>query len=57
MKSRSGWSSFTKPTRNRGRDDVNVSYPNFTDWRTQSQSFEQLAACLYGGMILTGKSA
>src|SRR5262245_59988682 len=38
-----------------GRDDLNVSYPNFTDWRAQSQSFEQLAALLYGGMVLTGK--
>jgi putative ABC transport system permease protein len=38
-----------------GRDEMSVSYPNFADWRAQSQSFEQLAACLYGGMILTGK--
>jgi putative ABC transport system permease protein len=38
-----------------GRDDINVSYPNFADWRAQSQSFEQLAALLYGGMVLTGK--
>src|SRR5499426_2404627 len=38
-----------------GRDDMSVSYPNFADWRAQSHSFEQLAACLYGGMILTGK--
>ncbi len=38
-----------------GRDEINVSYPNFADWRAQSQSFEQLAACLYGGTILTGK--
>ena len=37
-----------------GRDEINVSYPNFADWRAQSQSFEQLAALLYGGMILTG---
>src|SRR5262245_24890910 len=37
-----------------GREDLNVSYPNFADWRAQSQSFEQMAACLYGGMILTG---
>src|SRR5215471_9059265 len=38
-----------------GRDEMNVSYPNFADWRAQSQSFEQLAACLTGGMVLTGK--
>jgi putative ABC transport system permease protein len=38
-----------------GRNDINVSYPNFADWRAQSQSFEQLAALLYGGMVLTGK--
>ena len=38
-----------------GRDEMSVSYPNFADWRAQSQSFERLVACLYGGMILTGK--
>jgi putative ABC transport system permease protein len=38
-----------------GRDDINVSYPNFADWRAQSQSFEQLAAYFPGGMVLTGK--
>jgi putative ABC transport system permease protein len=38
-----------------GRDQMGVSYPNFTDWRAQSQSFEQLAAFRTGGMILTGK--
>jgi putative ABC transport system permease protein len=38
-----------------GRDEVDVSYPNFADWRAQSQSFEQLAALLSGGMVLTGK--
>ena len=38
-----------------GRDDIDVSYPNFADWRAQSQSFEHLAAFLYGGMVLTGK--
>src|SRR5262245_37943686 len=39
----------------RGRDEMDVSYPNFVDWRAQSQSFEQLAAYLSGGMVLTGK--
>jgi len=38
-----------------GRDDIGVSYPNFTDWRAQSQSFEQLAAFRSGGIIFTGK--
>ncbi|HEU0173606.1 MAG TPA: ABC transporter permease [Blastocatellia bacterium] len=38
-----------------GRDEMNVSYLNFADWRAQSKSFDQLAACLYGGMVLTGK--
>jgi putative ABC transport system permease protein len=38
-----------------GRDEMSVSYPNFADWRAQSQSFDQLTACLYGGMILTSK--
>jgi putative ABC transport system permease protein len=38
-----------------GSYEMDVSYPNFVDLRAQSQSFEQLAACLYGGMILTGK--
>jgi predicted permease len=37
------------------RDEINVSYPNFVDWRAQNLSFERLAACLYGGMVLTGK--
>ncbi|HEY6401002.1 MAG TPA: ABC transporter permease, partial [Blastocatellia bacterium] len=37
------------------RDELNVSYPNFIDWRAQNQSFERLAACLYSGMVLTGK--
>src|SRR5262245_54646316 len=41
--------------RQQGRDELNVSYPNFADWRAQSQSFEQLAAYLSGGMVLTGK--
>src|SRR5215813_12127194 len=38
-----------------GRDDIGVSYPNFTDWRAQSQSFEQMAAYRSGGIIFTGK--
>ena len=38
-----------------GRDEMDVSYPNFVDWRSQSQSFEQIAAYLSGGMVLTGK--
>src|SRR5262245_1410022 len=38
-----------------GADEFEVSYPNFVDWRAQSQSFEQMAAHLSGGMVLTGK--
>src|SRR5215468_4312404 len=38
-----------------GRDELDVSYPNFADWRAQSQSFEQMVAYLSGGMVLTGK--
>jgi putative ABC transport system permease protein len=38
-----------------GRDEIEVSYPNFVDLRAQSQSFEQLAAYLTSGMVLTGK--
>src|SRR5262249_41133484 len=38
-----------------GRDELDVSYPNFVDWRAQSRSFEQMAAYLSGGMVLTGK--
>jgi putative ABC transport system permease protein len=38
-----------------GRDEMPVSYTNFADWRAQSQSFEQLAGYLSGGMVLTGK--
>src|SRR5262245_30428838 len=38
-----------------GRDEMSVSYPNFADWRAQSQSFEQLDALLSGGMDVTGK--
>ena len=38
-----------------GRDEMRVSYPNFTDWRAQSQSFEQMAAFRSGGIIFTGK--
>jgi putative ABC transport system permease protein len=38
-----------------GRDEMDVSYPNFVDWQAQSQSFEQMAAHLSGGMVLTGK--
>src|SRR5215471_8404044 len=38
-----------------GRDEMSVSYPNFIDWRAQSQSFEQLAAFRSGGVIFTGK--
>ncbi len=38
-----------------GRDEMPLSYPNFTDWRAQSQSFEQMAAFRSGGIVLTGK--
>ncbi|HEX8775367.1 MAG TPA: ABC transporter permease [Pyrinomonadaceae bacterium] len=34
--------------------NMSVSYPNFTDWREQNRSFEQLAAFRGGGLILTG---
>jgi putative ABC transport system permease protein len=40
-----------------GRDEMSVSYPNFADWRAQSQSLEQLAACLYGGIRCAGASS
>ncbi len=38
-----------------GHDEMNVSYPNFSDWRAQSRSFEQMAAYRSGGIILTGR--
>src|SRR5262245_18054830 len=38
-----------------GRDEMSVSYPNLADWRERSNSFEQLAGYLSGGMVLTGK--
>jgi putative ABC transport system permease protein len=34
--------------------NMSVSYPNFTDWREQNRSFEQLAAFRGAGLILTG---
>src|ERR1051325_1376848 len=34
--------------------NMSVSYPNFTDWRDQNRSFEQLAAFRGAGLILTG---
>jgi putative ABC transport system permease protein len=38
-----------------GRDRLNVSYPNFSDWRAQSQAFEQLAVFRSGGVVFSGK--
>src|SRR5437879_2148807 len=37
------------------RDRLNVSYPNFSDWRAQSQAFEQVAVFRSGGVVLAGK--
>src|SRR5688572_1095777 len=31
----------------------NMSVPDITDWKTQSQSFEQIAAFYTGGVLLT----
>src|SRR5437868_6457420 len=36
----------TKPQQ--AQDHVGVSYPNFIEWREQSQSFEQIVACRFG---------
>ena len=34
--------------------NMSVSYPNFTDWRDQTRTFEQLTAFRGAGLILTG---
>src|SRR5829696_2860181 len=36
----------------RGRDSMNVSFPNFLDWREQNSVFENIAAYTDGGMSL-----
>src|SRR2546425_804651 len=40
--------------REQGQDFVNLTAPGFTDWRTQSTVFEDLAAYQPGGFDLTG---
>ena len=36
----------------RGSPSMNVSYPNFLDWREQNQSFEDIACYSTGGFII-----
>jgi putative ABC transport system permease protein len=35
-------------------DDMSISYPNFTDWRNQNQSFEKIGVYNRGSYNLTG---
>jgi putative ABC transport system permease protein len=35
-------------------DEMSISYPNFSDWRTQNQSFEKIGVYNYGSYNLTG---
>jgi putative ABC transport system permease protein len=37
----------------RGSNTLNVSYPNFADWRDESKLFEEMAAYRYTGIALT----
>ncbi len=39
----------------RGIDSMNVSFPNFADWRERNQVFEGIAAFIEGSYTLTGK--
>ncbi len=39
----------------RGRNDLPVSYPNFTDWRTESQTFEAMTAYSEASATLSGE--
>jgi putative ABC transport system permease protein len=34
-------------------DEMSISYPNFQDWRTQTQSFEKIGVVNYGSYNLT----
>ncbi|HZS07295.1 MAG TPA: ABC transporter permease [Blastocatellia bacterium] len=45
------WTADARRTNSPG----NSSYPDFADWRAQSQSFEHLAAFRTSGVTLTGK--
>src|SRR2546428_12385321 len=46
--------SLSENQREQGQDFVNLTAPGFTDWRTQSTVFEDLAAYQPGGFHLTG---
>src|SRR6185436_18135234 len=35
-------------------DEMSISYPNFTDWRNQNQSFEKIGVYNRGSYNLTG---
>jgi hypothetical protein len=35
-------------------DEMSISYPNFTDWRTQTQTFEKIAVYNRPSYTLTG---
>lgn len=35
-------------------DGMSISYPNFLDWRTQTQTFEKIGVCNSGSYNLTG---
>ena len=39
----------------RGRNDLPVSYPNFADWRSQSQTFETMTAYSEASATLSGE--
>ena len=38
----------------RGSPSMNVSFPNFVDWREQNHSFEDIACYTTGGFIIAG---
>src|SRR5881392_517072 len=46
--------SLSENQRGQGQDFVNLTAPGFSDWRTQSTVFEDLAAYQPGGFDLTG---
>jgi len=41
----------------RGSPSMNVSFPNFVDWREQNQSFEDIACYQEDGFIIGGGGA
>src|SRR6195256_2081503 len=45
------WGSFPE----RGLDQANVSWPRFSAWRDQQQSFSDFAAQSFTGFTLTGR--